>query len=1359
MVILMPQRPRYGPPQGPWLVRLLKTQRQTLLLIIAIGSKAIRRYYEVPRSLRINRFIGQNRTIQDIDSSFHSVLEGHAPLPTLVTLVGMGGIGKTQIALEYCERTRAGKKACFHDVFWFDASSEESMITGCIKVAAAIAPRSQQFANQSESIQFALCSLSSWTKPCLIVLDNFDDPEFENLLDYVPTSGPSGVLITSRLREAGEELGTMIEVPLMNEIDSLALLRSRVHLQEFTESQELDAKQVINVLGNLPLAIDQAGAYMASGGVIMSFTAFLKQYDRKKAEIMSATPGFWKYKSIKNESVKSSNLSIFTTWTLSLERLGSDPIDRAKKIHFLTLMAFLDPNRISKVLFESHAKYRKQCPTCRTGNDWMEIFGSQEPKTSFDIETFRKVVIEMSNLSLIRHVTVDDAGDSLALSLHPLIRDWAKFRVTNLEQCQFSIEASFVLCNIAQAYEGEFGVIDLARMVSSKNTSEWDFAISLRQMIAEIIAHMDSCVSDWKRFEVHWYEVVEEDPETPVEYVFGMTYQASFLLDKSCEMLERLLSRRTKSLNRLESHDFYLNVEGAICGMRIEQGRGSEIRDRLTTLIQKRKTSSNPDGFVTMVLSLRLAQLYEGDGDITKAQDLSLSIRESITSMDIRRSFVLAFVCVQFLNLLQRLHLHDEAKAINQFFIQQIGRRHQKPGDLPPSTSVRNILEEKQVQLLLASKGNKPGKEQLSEAEILIEELKSRSVPSLNPVHDFTLKMYHAQVLAAQEKWQMAVDTAEVCHKYFTEALGPENPIVLKTGYYLSIFMLQAKHGNAERPARLLNDAFNSTRDITFQRTIASALYNNGHPSHALQFYEKVLAIRAETSDSFSPKLRTAQNEVAVCLYRLPKRSKQDTDRAISLFREVLDKEFTVGDGHAEDTTEGRITIRWRLAMLLRVKEEWEKALVVYEETKTISVAEYGEYHQQTWMIKVCMATCFRSLKKPAAARAILREVHAEQLTKLEPSHEDVQPTLIGMGHTYKMMDSAEQKSAYDSAKDCYQQVLLWRSRVHSRNSKEVAEAHRWLGELQEKQGLYPEAMESFSSAREWSRGERDEDYLSDIICIGNQLYFAGKHTELRPHLLERLEWARRLHGNDSSAAMFALAALATNAENLQQLDDALRYRESELDLRQKLPGVTKDVLIISINHCARLNFQLRRLEKARLYVLKRLEITETDGNPDDISIAVVCNDLGNIERDLGNLPASVEQFRRALEIYQSTATEPNADYASVYVGLGCALFDLGEFAEAESQITAGWVMRRKVCGEDHNVTTRAEFWAARCNYQLEKYSKAKDSFERCLPKLRSATQPSSFWAELWNKNVEVGEQNLEVCKEKVEVSKDDEQY
>jgi hypothetical protein len=145
-----------------------------------------------------------------------------------VVLLGMGGSGKTQLALEFCRR--AEKSLAFMAVVWIDASSPSSVEQSFKVIAKQISKDRHEESNIESTVSFVQDILSAWNQRWLAVFDNYDNPrafQSRGILSYLPTSDCGSILLTSRHADSAR-LGHLIEVSGMNESESLNLLLQRV---------------------------------------------------------------------------------------------------------------------------------------------------------------------------------------------------------------------------------------------------------------------------------------------------------------------------------------------------------------------------------------------------------------------------------------------------------------------------------------------------------------------------------------------------------------------------------------------------------------------------------------------------------------------------------------------------------------------------------------------------------------------------------------------------------------------------------------------------------------------------------------------------------------------------------------------------------------------------------------------------------------------------------------------------------------------------------------------------------------------------------------------------------------------------
>ena len=198
--------------------------------------------------------------------------------------------------------------------------------------------------------------------PWLLILDNADDESFllepletdhlvrvkparRRLLDYVPRVGHGTVLITSRDRNCALKLagfhGTPTEVTYMTPVESVALLRKTLQgaLQE--ESSEL-----VNELGNVPLAISQASAYikMVPPFSILSYLETFRRSDKNQAALLKEDEGDLK----RDPGVPN---AVITSWELSFYQIREKA---PRSAGLLSLMSYLNRQAIPQFLIQGH---------------------------------------------------------------------------------------------------------------------------------------------------------------------------------------------------------------------------------------------------------------------------------------------------------------------------------------------------------------------------------------------------------------------------------------------------------------------------------------------------------------------------------------------------------------------------------------------------------------------------------------------------------------------------------------------------------------------------------------------------------------------------------------------------------------------------------------------------------------------------------------------------------------------------------------------------------------------------------------------------------------------------------------------
>jgi tetratricopeptide (TPR) repeat protein len=254
---------------------------------------------------------------------------------------GLGGVGKTQLALEYAYRYYQDYEA----VLWTRADTQEALISGFVIFAGLLQLPVQEERDQLKIVQAVKTWLTTHTH-WLLILDNAEDLTL--VRDFLPPAGRGHTLLTTRSTSMGR-LAHPIEVDTLDsEPGALLLLRltyrlaSDALLEQAEVGERTIALQITQELGGLPLALDQAGAYIEE--TQCSLADYLQLYRMQRAELLKKRGGL----------VLDHPESVATTWSLSFDLVEKRS---AMAADLLRVCAFLHPDAIpEEIITEGAAK-------------------------------------------------------------------------------------------------------------------------------------------------------------------------------------------------------------------------------------------------------------------------------------------------------------------------------------------------------------------------------------------------------------------------------------------------------------------------------------------------------------------------------------------------------------------------------------------------------------------------------------------------------------------------------------------------------------------------------------------------------------------------------------------------------------------------------------------------------------------------------------------------------------------------------------------------------------------------------------------------------------------------------------------
>ncbi|MEU5069024.1 FxSxx-COOH system tetratricopeptide repeat protein [Streptomyces virginiae] len=245
-------------------------------------------------------------------------------LPQPQTLFGLGGVGKTQVALEYVHRFMAD----YDLVWWISSEQTDDVVAALAELAVRLGAQTGEDMAAASQEAIDLLRRGVPSSRWLLVFDNADDPE--TLKRFFPPGGPGHVLVTSR-NQSWSQYGDALPVDVFLREESIEHLQRRA-----PGLSKEDAEQVAIAVGDLPLAVEQAGAWIAETATPVA--AYIEQLAQQAASVLGLNqpPGYPE--------------PVAATWNISIERLQSRS---PAAVRLLQLCAFLAPEPISANLLYS----------------------------------------------------------------------------------------------------------------------------------------------------------------------------------------------------------------------------------------------------------------------------------------------------------------------------------------------------------------------------------------------------------------------------------------------------------------------------------------------------------------------------------------------------------------------------------------------------------------------------------------------------------------------------------------------------------------------------------------------------------------------------------------------------------------------------------------------------------------------------------------------------------------------------------------------------------------------------------------------------------------------------------------------
>jgi len=374
-------------------------------------------------------FVGRDKQIADLRRHFASP----RPASHVQAVYGLGGVGKTQIALEYAYRYRDK----YSVVWWINADEPASLALAYAKLAERLGLRAREGNTASlDETRHALRRLLDGRNDWLLIFDNADSPEA--IRNYLPIERTGHVLITSR-NPNWQAIAQPTPLRGFERADSITFLRRRTGHMSPAQDAEADANQLAQALGDLPLALEQAAANIEHAGI--SFSAYLRRFETHWGELLRMRRPSWEYPD-----------SVAMTWELSFRQVEETSPHAAQLLYFCS---FFGPEPIDRSLLAAASAHLLD-PLAAVVSEPTLLDASAADLRQYSLieANERAVTVHRLVAALTRDRLSEEDRRAWAAAAASTVADVFKFNSTDLrtwEQCAAVLPHALAAASHAQA--------------------------------------------------------------------------------------------------------------------------------------------------------------------------------------------------------------------------------------------------------------------------------------------------------------------------------------------------------------------------------------------------------------------------------------------------------------------------------------------------------------------------------------------------------------------------------------------------------------------------------------------------------------------------------------------------------------------------------------------------------------------------------------------------------------------------------------------------------------------------------------------------------------------------------------------
>ncbi|KAF2688898.1 TPR-like protein [Lentithecium fluviatile CBS 122367] len=562
-------------------------------------------------------------------------------------LVGRGGVGKSQLAIEHAYRTRGRSPETW--VFWLHASNaarfEQSYrdIADCVRIAGRLNPKANIFKLVHDWLHG---SKERW----LLVLDNVDDGRFlfdsqangqgqpadgsrtafRPLRTYLPRCERGSILITTRNKEAALTLvenRDIVAVEPMDKVQALALFEKKLGVQQ----DNGNAVGLAAALEYMPLAIVQAAAYISQRAPRCSVAKYLEEFkksERKRSSLLT-------YDNSQLQRDWEAKNSIVVTWQISFEHIQQT---RPSAADLLSLMSFFDRQGIPEALIRSRSEHGDAQTSQKAHGDdkWDSDKEDDASQSSANDDTFEHDVVTLRNFCFI---SVDTNGTSFEmhalvqlatrmwLAAHGKLTQWRQQFISNL--CAKFPTGQYENWAVCQALFAHARSAVGQQPEDKSSLAEWATLLYRAAWYAENMGNITDAITLAVKSMKARKKVLGQEHEDTLWSIamVGLAYTLGGQWDDAEKLFVQVMETCKTKLGA--DHPNTLTSMANLAATYNNQGRWDDAEKLFVQVAETRKTKLGVDHPDTLTSMAGLAATYRNQGRWDDAEKLFVQVMET----------------------------------------------------------------------------------------------------------------------------------------------------------------------------------------------------------------------------------------------------------------------------------------------------------------------------------------------------------------------------------------------------------------------------------------------------------------------------------------------------------------------------------------------------------------------------------------------------------------------------------------------------------------------------------------------------------------------------------------------------------